>query len=52
VALVDGGIVHNGHHGFQAAFRDVEYATHVVLDVVTGDQMGRESRSRSGNGGD
>jgi hypothetical protein len=37
VALVNCGIIYDGHHGFQPAFRDVEHAAHVILDVLSRD---------------
>ena len=51
VAMMDLGIIHDGHHGFEAAFGDIKDAAHVVFHVVAGDGEGGESSGGRGDGG-
>ncbi len=34
MTMVHLGVIHDGHHGFQAAFGNIEDTAHVILDVV------------------
>src|ERR1700740_79252 len=51
MALVHLGVVDDGHHGFEAALRDVEDAPHVILHVIARDGVRRERRGRGSNDG-
>ena len=50
MAIVDLGVVHDGHHGFDAALRDLEDAAKVIFHVIAGDTVGRERSSGRGDG--
>ena len=47
VAFVYLSIVHDGHHGFEAALRDIEDAPHVIFHIIAGDCVRRKGRGGS-----
>ncbi len=51
VAMMNLGIINDGHHGFEAAFGDIKDATHIVFHVVAGDGEWGDSGSSRGDGG-
>ncbi len=39
VALMDLGVVNDGHHGFNAAIRNIENLSHVIFHVIARDKV-------------
>jgi hypothetical protein len=46
MALVDLSIVHDGHHGLEPPFGNLEDPAHVILHVIAGDDVRRQCGGR------